>query len=160
MRDGRSRSVRGRPVRLLATKTARRSICHPEMGWCWLWTGADTVKGGYKRMTTTGGRHVLAHRWAYELLVGAVPVGLTLDHLCRNPACVNPRHLEPVTMRENSLRAASSLAAINVAKTHCPQGHPYDDTNTYRMPAGGRDCRTCVRERGARYRAKKKESAS
>lgn len=40
----------------------------------------------------------------YELLVGPIPEGLTIDHLCRNTMCVNPDHLEPVTHRENLMR--------------------------------------------------------
>lgn len=157
MRDGRSRRVRGRPVRRLATRTDRRSTHHPDFGWCWLWLG-DSVKGGYGRVRH-GGRNVLAHRWAYELLVGQIPDGMTLDHLCRNPACVRPSHLEAVTMLENSLRAPTSVTATNTAKTRCPKGHPYDESNTYRMPSGGRDCRACINERSARYRARRRSAA-
>lgn len=102
---------------------------------------------------------MLAHRWAYELVVGPIPVGLTIDHLCRNPACVRPSHLEVVTMLENNLRAPTSVTAINSAKTHCPKGHPYDESNTYLMPSGGRDCRTCINERSARYRARQRRAA-
>jgi hypothetical protein len=47
---------------------------------------------------------VKAHRFAYMLLVGAIPPGLTLDHLCGQPACVRPEHLEPVTNAENLRR--------------------------------------------------------
>jgi hypothetical protein len=45
-----------------------------------------------------------AHRLVYRALRGPIPDGLTLDHLCRVPACVNPWHLEPVTAAENSRR--------------------------------------------------------
>jgi hypothetical protein len=33
-------------------------------------------------------------------------------------------------------------------KTHCPQGHPYDEANTYRPPGAprSRKCRECMRE--------------
>ena len=32
-------------------------------------------------------------------------------------------------------------------KTHCPQGHPYDETNTIHRSRGGRECRTCRHDR-------------
>ncbi len=72
---------------------------------CWLWTG-DLNDRGYPTFALLHDRTVYAHRYAYELLVGPIPEGLTLDHLCRVPACVNPDHLEPVTKAENIRRAA------------------------------------------------------
>lgn len=45
------------------------------------------------------------HRKIYEALVGDIPRGLQLDHVCRNRVCVNPAHLEPVTISENAKRA-------------------------------------------------------
>lgn len=72
---------------------------------CWLWTGAKTGAGyGMIREVGHGGKMLMAHRVAYELLVGPIPEGLFLDHLCRTPLCVNPAHLEPVTCRENMRR--------------------------------------------------------
>lgn len=77
-------------------------------GDCWLWTGART--GGRKGQPPYGfvrldaKRRTGAHRFMYELLVGPIPEGLKLDHLCRTPLCVNPDHLEPVTQRENVRR--------------------------------------------------------
>lgn len=50
-------------------------------------------------------RTVYVHRAVYIELVGPVPEGLQLDHLCRTRSCCNPAHLEPVTARENTLRA-------------------------------------------------------
>jgi len=91
-----------------------------------------------------------AHRLAYQWLIGAVPEGLYLDHLCHNRACVNVAHLEPVTPRENSLRGAT-LGAINLAKTHCPQGHPYDEINTY-VFRNERRCRACRSVARKQYR--------
>lgn len=40
-------------------------------------------------------------------------------------------------------------------KTHCPNGHPLDDVNSYVDPRGTRRCRTCAREQLRRWREKK-----
>lgn len=120
---------------------------------CWLWTAALDAKGyGFFRGEPISTR---AHRVAYTLTVGPIPKGLELDHLCRNRACVNPAHLEPVVHRENVLRGDAGLARARLesAKTHCPQGHPYDDINTYRRSTGHRTCRSCARERAAARRS-------
>lgn len=109
-----------------------------QTGDCWLWTGAKTTNG-YGAFDKR-----VAHRWLYERVVGPVPEGLQLDHLCRVRHCVNPAHLEPVTQRENLYRG-NTIPALNAAKTHCPTGHPYDEANTYRTPAGYRQCRACAR---------------
>jgi len=73
---------------------------------CWLWTGRPGT-GGYCRVTVKR-RVLLVHRWAYELLVGPIPDGMTIDHVkdrgCTSKACVNPAHLEPVTLAENLRR--------------------------------------------------------
>lgn len=97
-----------------------------------------------------------AHIVTYELLVGPVPDGLELDHLCRNRACCNPAHMEPVTHRENILRGVGFVPR-QIATTHCPRGHAYDEENTRITPKGGRKCRACHRawER-ARYRARRR----
>lgn len=76
---------------------------------CWLWTGGIS-SNGYGTWTL-GGATNSAHRLLYTLLVGPVPIGLDLDHLCRNRLCVNPSHLEPVTRRENLLRGETLTAA-------------------------------------------------
>lgn len=119
---------------------------------CWEWIGS-VRPNSYGQVRGANGRTQKAHRVAYELLVGPIPPGLQLDHLCRNRKCVNPAHLEPVTQRVNILRGESP-AAKGARATECPQGHPYDDENTRIKPGGGRDCRACAAEFGpARYRA-------
>jgi hypothetical protein len=80
---------------------------------CWNWTGALTSNlpgKGYGRIQV-GPKLKLTHRVAYEALVGPIPEGLDLDHLCRNRKCCNPAHLEPVTRRENLLRGDTLTAA-------------------------------------------------
>jgi hypothetical protein len=126
---------------------------------CWLWTGylADQ---GYGRFSPSGGaKYTTAHRWGYEALVGPVPDGLVVDHLCRVRHCVNPAHLEPVTQRENILRG-EGLSAANAAKTHCKRGHEFTPENTALIRGGWgieRRCRTCGALNKRRYRAKQRE---
>ena len=112
---------------------------------CWIWNGSKT-SGGYGKYTARG-KSRSAHRGVYELLVGPIPDGMQLDHLCRVRACVNPLHLEPVTQRENLLRG-ETLAARHAAVTECPRGHAYTEDNTYyRSDRTGRDCKACRRQR-------------
>lgn len=120
---------------------------------CVFWTATTNWKG-YGQFWT-GEQKVQAHRWAYEYFKGPIPEGLQLDRLCRNRHCVNPSHLEPVTSRENTLRG-DTFQAANLAKTHCPQGHPYAGANLYVMPNGGRACRTCRADSLRRYQARQK----
>lgn len=104
---------------------------------CWLWQGWINP-GGYGRalFNRYSGQ---AHRLSYEIHVGPIPEGLTLDHLCRVRHCVNPAHLEPVTHRENVRRGRNAATK----RTHCPHGHPYDEANTYINPRGDWECRAC-----------------
>lgn len=134
---------------------------------CWRWTGEVGPKG-YGRFRV-GGRGFLAHRFAYELMVGPIPDGYTIDHVrangCTSKACVKaiadehgPAHLEPVTNQENNLRG-DSYSGRNARKTHCPAGHPYDDVNTYITPKGFRQCRMCRRQRDRRRLARGRHPA-
>lgn len=100
------------------------------------WVKPTTSKLGY----ASGGSAGYAHRVAYEALVGPIPGGLVLDHLCRNPGCYNPTHLEPVTNAENIRRGYA-------VKTNCPHGHEYTAANTHYTPAGHRRCKECHRIR-------------
>jgi hypothetical protein len=120
---------------------------------CWEWTGARLKNGGYG-VFWDGRRNVKAHRWAYEHLVGPIPPALTIDHLCRNTACVRPDHLEPVTNRVNILRGTAP-SAQSARKTHCVNGHPFTHHN-----GSQRRCRTCLRATHRRYRERQKARQS
>lgn len=125
---------------------------------CWVMCGWGS-KDGYANYNRTTG-----HRVVYEALVGPIPTGLQLDHLChtRDPncpsdstclhrRCVRPDHLDPVTVRENALRSNSPLAK-KARQTHCKWGHEFTPENTYRWRTN-RICRACRRTQPRRSRA-------
>lgn len=111
---------------------------------CWLWvgtTGGTKSTYGYFRHTSTQFEpKVLAHRWIYEQLVGDIPSGYQIDHLCRNPLCVRPDHLEAVTPTENNKRAR-----LEVCRS---QRHDLTDPRNVRWDSQGRrrGCLPCHRE--------------
>lgn len=127
---------------------------------CWGWKG-PLVSNDYRNC---GGYGFIggfyAHRFAYTLLVGPIPDDREVDHLCHNAdhscpgggalclhrRCTNPLHLGLATRAENIRRSKQRI-------THCPQGHPYDERNTYRTDAGHRHCRTCHREKERKRRS-------
>lgn len=120
-------------------------------GFCWDWT-ASIKPNGYGQFSVTTQpkqRVAYAHRFAYELLVGPIPEGMELDHLCRNRMCVNPDHLEPVDRRTNLLRSPITFSGLAVRQDTCGRGHPWVPENV-RLESGRRICRTC---RNARKRA-------
>lgn len=124
---------------LTARLSAKISI-DPETG-CWNWTGSR-ISTGYGNIVVGQRKTMLVHRVTWELRHGTIAPGLTIDHLCRNRRCCNPDHLEPVDHATNVSRGSSGVIQRN--KTHCPQGHPYDDQNTYYYQ-GRRYCKECNR---------------
>lgn len=108
---------------------------------CWRWTGWIDA-GGYGVFTVKGKAHK-AHRHSYEKLIGPIPRGLVLDHLCRVRNCVNPYHLDPVTIAVNTARGLGN--STRVLRTHCRQGHKYTPENAYvEISANGGVVRHCV----------------
>ena len=117
------------------------------VGDCWERQGYRT-DGGYTTISLIRDgiqRCLYAHRVSYEFFVGPIPDGMEVDHLCRNRACVNPEHFEIVTSAVNTLRGFGPTAE-NARRTHCKQGHTYDDLNTYFDKRGRRYCRECKRK--------------
>lgn len=109
---------------------------------CWPWKAALN-EGGYGRLLVDG-KMERSHRLAYTLLVGPIPEGLVIDHLCRNRACCNPSHMEPVSNAENVARGTvrQRLSAKYAAITHCKRGHAYAE-NSFRNKRGARVCKLC-----------------
>lgn len=118
---------------------------------CWEWT-AYRGKNGYGQFGLAPKQLIYAHRYAYTLLVGPIPEGTEIDHLCRNRSCVNPEHLEPVIHAVNVQRGEGGKYWS--AKTHCPRGHEYTEENT-RTYQGRRWCKMCDRIRPPRKRKPK-----
>ena len=135
---------------------------------CRVWTRPLT-KDGYPRLTwlcNEGYTIRGAHRLSYHLFVAPVPNDrlLSIDHLCRNRACIQPTHLDLVTQRENVMRSPIAIARINAEKTHCAQGHPYDEANTYvyvfkTRRITTRICKTCASAHHKRYREARKAAS-
>lgn len=103
---------------------------------CFVWTAAK-IGDGYGRISVNN-QNKLAHRVAYGEVIGEIPDGLTVDHLCRNKSCINPMHMELVTLKENIQRRPQWQSL----KTHCKNGHEFTDTNTYKY-SGFRYCKQC-----------------
>ena len=96
---------------------------------CILWTGAIS-DNGYGRFGSGGcrGKLVQAHRWAYELVMGPIPEGCHIDHLCRTRHCVNPNHMEAVSPQENWTRGNRGKVANffkRYARSSCKRGHVF-----------------------------------
>lgn len=119
--------------------------------------GRDSLGYGQVRID---GKMVRVHQHIWQTVNGPVPAGLELDHQCRVPPCCNEDHLRAVTHQvnctENIVGAGWQLEA---AKTHCPQGHEYTPTNTYRNPNGHRKCRACRKNKRHRRTAECREAA-
>ena len=120
-------------------------------GSCIPWPGAIS-KDGYGQ-----------HRLVWSRFTGSPAPGrkdgLTLDHLCRNRACVNPAHLEVVSHRENVLRG-NTVPAMHAAKTHCVNGHEFTPENLYGNDPTRRRCRICNNEQARRFKERRRGEAA
>lgn len=150
--------------RLLAKTT-------PGPNGCIMFTGS-TDSRGYGRFSI-GQQIVRAHRVSFGLLNGPIPEDMGIVHLCHQAElsceggreclhrrCINPRHMVLRTRSEISRSNRRGASAVNAAKTHCPQGHPYDEANTVSRPRGDRYCLTCKRAQGRAWKAQAKVRAA
>ena len=124
-------------------------------GECWQWTAA-VLSSGYGYFGVGDGKSILAHRFAYQHLVGPIPDGLVIDHLCRNRACVNPYHLEPVPQKINVERGDCNG---RTPQPTCYRGHEFTPDNTEIRKGGGRRCVTCRRARENDYKRRRRAEA-
>lgn len=130
---------------------------------CWIWTGAKIQGYGIiGREWPKRGNH-FAHRASYEIHIGPIPEGMTIDHLCFRKDCVNPRHLEPISAVENARRGREHHGTHEY-KTHCTNGHEFTPTTTYtHTDAQGyahRRCRTCRNAATDRWKERNPEKTS
>lgn len=122
---------------------------------CWLYAGLINTDGYGIIYVKDNDKYLKlrVHRIMYEAYKGEIPQGLILDHLCRVRSCINPNHLETVTDKVNVLRGVG-MGALNAKKTHCKQGHSYEDA--FITKQGYRKCRQCMRK--WRYNNRHKDS--
>src|SRR5208337_2315659 len=118
---------------------------------CWPWLASKSLSGYGQFLVTSGRPMMRPHRFVWTIYYKLdVPVGLEMDHLCRNRLCCNPHHLEPVTKLEN-IRRGENFTAQQFRQTHCIVGHKLSGDNlyTYQDSFGvtHRMCRTCNKRR-------------
>jgi hypothetical protein len=152
-------------IGFLSLKDCKEFFSKVEISWerswdgtpCWEWTAA--LNRGYGRYHYVG-----AHRYSYEFYRGTIPRGLELHHCCENKACVNPDHLALVTPKEHTTIDGRSAALAGrgrvamLAKTTCPQGHPYSGANLIINSRGARVCRTCSNKSWRKWKKTKQNT--
>lgn len=121
----------------------------PELGPCLQWTGSLKTRWGYGQFLYEK-RNRSAHAAAWEMERGPIPVGMTIDHLCRNTSCVRVVHMELVTALENQRRAVA-------VRTHCRNGHEYATVGMYPLKNGRRRCRACTLINQRKYEKRKRD---
>ena len=137
----------------------------PSLGRCWVWTGGSSAGGGalpgadeYGIFWAEGTNH-RAHVFSYKTFVGPIPDGFDVDHFaCDRTLCVNPEHVRPAPKRVNILRSGG-MAALNAEKTHCKEGHLFNEANTRINANGARLCITCTRKYDRESKKAKRDAA-
>lgn len=125
---------------------------NPDTG-CLEWVAALTPLG--YGIFGWGRRSWRAHRIAWIVVEGRIPIGQNVLHRCDNRKCVERGHLYLGSQAQNvSDMVARGRHACQKA-THCPYGHPYSGENLITRPQGHRDCRVCSRRRNAAFKLRR-----
>jgi hypothetical protein len=99
-------------------------------------------------------KHWFVHQLVMLAFVGPYPDGM---EICHRNGIKNDNRLSNLrydTPRSNNLDRVKHGVHHEANKTHCPQGHPFDESNTYRWTRkDGRVCRKCKTCRQAQMRA-------
>lgn len=151
-----NREVYSRAFERYISKIAISSVSFYENTPCWKWTGSTHPVTGYGEFRIDGRRGTTIkksspHRYIYQYLIGEIPSGKEVDHLCHNRACSNPLHLQLLTHKDNIRRRKASPAVTGV----CKNGHPMKGENIYTSPSGISRCRTCQDASVIRFHAKR-----
>lgn len=104
-------------------------------------------------------RELRVHRLVLEAFVGPCPEGM---EGCHNDGDKTNNHVSNLRWDTRSANTHDKVrhgAHPQARKTHCPQGHAYDETNTYWIKRGGRACRTCTNDRKRARRAALRSAA-
>ena len=122
---------------------------------CWI-SRYSVASHGYSQIgwqTKTSRHVVLGHRAAWVHVNGQVPLGMTLDHTCKERRCVNPEHLRALPNFENARR----IDGMDWPMGTCANGHSSEhlmDVHSRLNKAGGRrvgkGCSVCYRLYGQR----------
>lgn len=111
------------------------------------------ARTGYRQIVLCDGAHRRTrevHAIVAEAFHGPRPHGMDVRHLDGDKTNNAASNLRYGSRTENHLDSVRHGTHSNARKTHCPQGHPYDETNTYVVPStGDRTCRTCARRRSS-----------
>lgn len=133
-----------------------RSKLKPTINGCLEFVGASNPSG-YGAISFNG-RQEGAHRVAYKLWVGSIPEGKIICHSCDNPPCCNINHLYAGTYSDNMQDMIWKGRGALQQRTHCPRGHELSGSNLVadKLRKEQRECLTCRKAHGARYRAVKR----
>lgn len=124
-------------------------------GDCWVWQGGTSKGYGVFRIRTkTPKAQTYSHRFIWELLVGPIPAGKQIDHLCRNTLCVNPDHLEAVDPLTNMRRGFGPVSQRSRLRPTCANGHERTPEIVRVLPSGALVCRLCEVDYRRRYQEK------
>jgi len=111
---------------------------------CWEWLASRTPQGyGQFVMKSQDGkrRPTTAQRAAWMLLVGPIPEGKFVDHICHNRGCVNPQHLRLATPKQNNENhsgKAPTTSTTGVRGVHWAKGRYHVLVNhNYKAHHGG-----------------------